>query len=129
MRQKERVKHCSHCFFWVAAMTYVQCFVMCSREEGPRAVTALYFGWLAFRNRHLVISGAGGGGGWLPPPPPPIISIPGAVFSFIFECNTSGHRRQSGPALANRYAGTSPAGGVPRGSSDEGADCMGNGYQ
>ena len=47
-------------FFWFAAMTYVQCFVLCFREEGPRAVTALYFGWPAFRNRHFVISGGGG---------------------------------------------------------------------
>ena len=60
MRQKELVKHFSHCFvLWVAAMAYVQCFILCFREEGPRAVTALYFGWLAFRNRHFVI----------PPPP------------------------------------------------------------
>ena len=53
-------------FFWVAAVTYVQCFVLCLREEGPRAVTALYFGWPAFRNRHFVIWGGGvawGGGG------------------------------------------------------------------
>ena len=34
-------------FFWVAAMTYVQCFVLCLTKEGPRAVTALYFGWPA----------------------------------------------------------------------------------
>ena len=42
-------------------MTYVQCFILCFREEGPRAVTALYFGWPAFRNRHFVIWGGGGG--------------------------------------------------------------------
>ena len=53
MRRKERVRHCSHCFFWVAA-------ILCLREEGPRAVTALYFGWPAFRNRHFVIWGGGG---------------------------------------------------------------------
>ena len=70
MRQKELVKHCSHIVLWVAAMTYVQCFVLCFREEGPRAVTALYFGWLAFRNCHFVTGGGGGG------PPPPIIFIP-----------------------------------------------------
>ena len=29
-------------------------------------MTALYFGWQAFRNRHFVIWG---GGGWLPHPP------------------------------------------------------------
>ena len=50
--KKKRVKHI---VFWVAAMTYIQCFVLCFREEGPRAVTALYFGWPAFRNRHFVI--------------------------------------------------------------------------
>ena len=41
-------------------MSYVQCFVLCLREEGPGAVTALYFGWPAFCNRHFVILGGGG---------------------------------------------------------------------
>ena len=58
---------CVHIVFWVAAMTYVQCFVLCLREEGPRAVTALYFGWPAFGNRHFVIGGGGAGGGTPPP--------------------------------------------------------------
>ena len=53
-------------FCWVAAMTYVQCFVLCLREEGPRAVTALYFGWPAFCNRHFVIFGGRGLGGGPP---------------------------------------------------------------
>ena len=43
-------------------------------------MTALYFGWLAFRNRHFVIGGGGlaqGWGGWGGEPPPPrVISIP-----------------------------------------------------
>ena len=59
MRQKDFVKHCSHIVLWAAAMTYVQCFILCFKEEGPRAVTALYFGWLAFCNRHFVIGGGG----------------------------------------------------------------------
>ena len=57
MRQKDFVKHCSHIVLWATAMTYVQCFILCFKEEGPRAVTALYFGWLAFCNRHFVIGG------------------------------------------------------------------------
>ena len=60
--------------FWVAAMTYVQCFVLCFREEGPRAVTALYFGWPAFV---IVISSTAGGEGLAGrgcPPPPPLHS-------------------------------------------------------
>ena len=44
-------------------MTYIQCFVLYLREEGPRAVAALYFGWPAFRNSHFVIGGGGGAGG------------------------------------------------------------------
>ena len=63
MRQKEREKHCSLFF----GLRQIQCFVLCFREEGPRAVTALYFGWPAFRNRHFVIWG--GGGGWRGTPP------------------------------------------------------------
>ena len=62
MRQKN-VQSTVHIVFLVAAMTYVQCFVLCFREEGTRSVTALYFGWPAFR--HL-----GRRGGGLPPPPP-----------------------------------------------------------
>ena len=52
---KKNVQNTVPIVFWVAAMTYVQRFVLYLREEGPRAVTALYFGWLAFRNRHFVI--------------------------------------------------------------------------
>ena len=88
-------KNCSHCFVWVAAMTYIQCFVLCFREVGPRAVTALYFGWPAFRNRHFVIwAGRGVGGG-------------GA----LVQCETNwGHR--SGPNASDRWATphTAPSG-------------------
>ena len=58
---KKNLLNTVHIVFWVAAMTYVQCFVLYFREEGPRAVTALYFGWPAFRSRHFVIWGGGGG--------------------------------------------------------------------
>ena len=59
-------------FFLVAAMAYVQCFVLRFGEEGPRAVPALYFGWPALRNRHFVIRGGGGWGGAGEHPNPPI---------------------------------------------------------
>ena len=64
MREKDRPKHL---FIWLQQWP---CFVLCFREEGPRAVTALYFGWPAFRNRHFVLGGRGGGC------PPPVILIP-----------------------------------------------------
>ena len=32
---KKTVQKAVHIVFWVAAMTYVQCFVLCFREEGP----------------------------------------------------------------------------------------------
>ena len=57
----------------------------CFRDEGPRAVTALYFGWPAFRNHHFVIFGGGewlGGGGH----PPPIIFIPGTATASHHAC-------------------------------------------
>ena len=77
-------------------MTYVQCFILCLREEGPRAVTALYFGWPAFRNRHFVNWGRLAGGGT-----PPIIFIPGGVSATVW-----GFRRKLStfpmPALASR---------------------------
>ena len=75
---KKNAENTVHIVCWVAAMTYVQCFVLYLREEGPRAVTALYFGWPAFRNRHFVIGGAGGLGGT-----PPIISIPIALHEIL----------------------------------------------
>ena len=52
---KKNVQNTVHIVFLVAAMTYAQCFVLCFREERPRAVNALYFGWPAFRNRHFII--------------------------------------------------------------------------
>ena len=66
---KKNLRNTVHIVLWVAAMTYVRCFILFFREEGPRAVTALYFGWPAFRNRHFVIwgGGAGWGGGGHPP--------------------------------------------------------------
>ena len=57
---KKNVENTVHIVFWVAAMTYVQCFFLCFREEGPRAVTALYFDC---RDCHFVILGGGAGGG------------------------------------------------------------------
>ena len=57
-------------------------------------MTALYFGWPAFRNRHLLIWGGGGGGN------PPIIFIPGRRFFipgiviFLFWTYLYMHRRQ-----------------------------------
>ena len=77
MRQKEPVKHSSHCFLGCSNDLR---FVLCFREEGPRAVTALYFGWPAFRNRHFITGGGGGAGG---EGPPPIIFIPGTVVNTL----------------------------------------------
>ena len=57
-------------------MTYVKCFVLCLKEEGPTDVIALYFGRPAFRNRHFVICRGGGGGLGGQVPPRRIIFIP-----------------------------------------------------
>ena len=45
---KKNVQSAVHIVFWVAAMTYVQCFVFCLREQGPRAVTGR---WRRVRHR------------------------------------------------------------------------------
>ena len=83
--------------FWVAAMTRVQCFVLCLREEGPKAVTGLYFGWPAFRNRHFVIWGRGAGWGGDPPQlysslvtPPPSPPLTGYMDGWVGEPKPQG---------------------------------------